>query len=355
MDLFSSIQQRVPFFVFRKFIQLHGMPSGQGYTGIFTAIDSLTDQVLKARYVDLLLNMYTDHLNFGEKQLSLFRLEDDQHAALLGILPGLTPEEGAASTEFPFYLDEADLLASSSEPMLVSVEVDDDGYTLTYSSKRFFTERVDVELEELDKEFQDRYKDFEEILAIRKRYRQFFDVVRVPRARSEIEVRIDSPGHMRKKDVEIAEEKIEQVLQSLLGYALRGGVATLTSVNFFPLIDKLSQSSEGRICELGFITDGGGVKSSKMRRYEDDLRDEAYHKEGSKVAIITPYKIGVRWQLTRSAEVVSNPELFIAGSARQLNGANAPVVKTATIAKCIDANDFNFVYKIVDQYLNSVT
>lgn len=351
MDLYSSIKQRVPFNVYKLFASLRSLPTGHGYAGCFQAIEAISDREKKSEILVDLEKLYLESIIYCEKSLAIYECEESQLSRLRDIMPALEIEESEYSKNYPFYLDNDVLMGESSEPVLVTCFQEDSDWYLVYSSKRFFTERVDIDIEAIDDRFKEQYKEYQDLLAIRKNYRQFFDVVKVPANGNRIEVRVDSPGHMPKKEVDSAVNQMDQVLHSLFGYALRGGSPSLKRANFFPLIDELYKSTEGRICELSFITDTGGVKTSKMRRYEDDLRNEKYHKEGSKNVQITPYKIGIRWQLKKAKDVYSNPELFIAGRHAHL-AQPSPVVDTVSVSKCLERADFEFILGVLEKYLS---
>lgn len=351
MDLLSSIKKRVPFDVYRSFAALHRLPSGRGFDGCMTAITQIPTQEDRENAINLLSSMYNESILHCEKSLLIFEGEPADFEALRTVLPDVEIPESKYSKHYPYYLDYDDLLGVGEAPVLVhKTQVNDDWY-LVYASKRFFTERVEVSLDAINEEFQERLEDFQEILAIKKNYRQFFDVVKIPSSGNYLELRIDSPGKISKAEADKASDAMKGALDALFGFALVGSSSNLRPVNFFPLIKKLYDSREGRVCELSFTTDGGGVKTSKMRRYEDDQRDEAYHKEGSKHAVVTPYKIGVRWLLKRGNETQVNPELYIAGRHSQLSSPTAPVVSNVSISKCLDESDYNFVRDVISRYL----
>lgn len=351
MDLFSSIKKRVPFDVYRSFATLHSLPSGRGFDGCIGAISQIPVPEDREFAIDLLDSMYKESILHCEKSLLIYEGESEDFEALRAVLPDVEIPESDYSKQYPHYLDYDDLLGVDETPVLVhKTQVDDDWY-LVYASKRFFTERVEVSLESINEEFQERLKDFQEILAIKKNYRQFFDVVKIPASGNHLELRIDSPGKISKAEADRASEAMKGALDALFGFALVGSASNLRPVNFFPLIKKLYDSNEGRVCELSFTTDGGGVKTSKMRRYEDDQRSETYHKEGSKHAVVTPYKIGVRWLLKRGKETQVNPELYIAGRHSQLSSPTPPVVSSVSISKCLDESDYNFVRDVIRRYL----
>jgi hypothetical protein len=220
-----------------------------------------------------------------------------------------------------------------------------------FTSKRFFTERVDVPLSVIKDGERQEYSSYDEIVAVKRHYQQFFDVLSVPKKSGPIEIRVDAPGLMPKAEVAEAVKQIEHELWRLGKNVGLETSSYLSKINLFPLIDKIYESSMGDVCELGFVTDGGGIKTAKMRRLGDDLRSEAYHKAGSQIAEIVPFRIGVRWHRKISEELFSDPELLIPGKFQQLSAPSKGNQYHCVVKRCVGLEDFKFIVSRLQQLL----
>jgi len=352
IELFESIKERVPFTVFKVFAEQNNFPGvGRGYDGAQESLLAL-EEPDQSRYLRLLERFYEEHVACGEKALVFFRCNAEEMEALRKGAVNFQPYTSPYTESYPYYLGHNELLEAEDGPSLVAVKEKDASVDLIYATRRFFTERVDIRPEQLVEEAQDEFSDYEKILAIRRVYRQFFDVVSVSKSTDILTLRLDSPGDMPQGELEKAQEDMAQVTYALFGSVLSGKPPELEKVNVFPLVGALNDSPEGRICELGFITDGGGVKHSRMRLHNKDLRDEEYHKAGSNAATITPFKIGIRWGRKRAEEVYSNPELFIPGKMQYVSGQKKGRQNIFKIARCVDQDDYLFVIGKVLKYLS---
>ncbi|MDC0664369.1 hypothetical protein [Marinobacter sp. SS21] len=350
-DLLDSISKRVPYVVINKVITAHQLPTGQGYEKLKAALLALNDD-LKQDVTDRLLEFYQQQLLVGEKAVALLKLDEALKEELLGALTFLEVQPSTATDKYPYYLGDDELAEMQGSPELCGVESDDGYLHLVFTSKRYFTERVKVPLERIKEDSEVDYSDYDEIVAVRRRYQQFFDVVSIPFGEGPIELRVDAPGIMPKAEIS---RSVDQTIKELWRLAKNEGVEiedSFEKVNVFPLIEKMYSSREGRVCDLGFVTDGGGIKNAKMRRYEDDLRDEAYHKAGCESAVITPFRIAVRWQKKIGDGVFSNPELLIPGRFNQLSASSKENQYHYVVKRCTNTDDFQFVMEKIRPHIN---
>ncbi|MGD1942149.1 MAG: hypothetical protein ACFB0G_12630 [Leptolyngbyaceae cyanobacterium] len=125
-------------------------------------------------------------------------------------------------------------------------------------------------------------------------------------------------------------------------------------LNIFPAIDKLYRSTEGKVGEVSFKTDGGSTKNEKMRRTHEDLRQEIYHHAGRKAledaeSDIRLYKIAILLEYQLAENIQSKPELFLPGRKVQLSKIT-PELEEFLISKCCGLEDYEFVFKKIVSY-----
>ncbi|AOY89916.1 hypothetical protein BKP64_18070 [Marinobacter salinus] len=351
-DLLNSISVRTPYLVMNKLVSSKELPTGHGYEKLKANILALKGEERTSAEQDL-TSFYEEQILVGEKAVVLLnQTVDGFRESLIEAFRELEIPESTPQKLFPLYLPQADLLSLEDTPYLCSMREDEQYLNVIFSSKRFFTERVEVPLSDIKESEKDDYSGYDEIVAVRRHYQQFFDVVSIPKLEGPIEIRVDAPGLMPKAEINRAVEQIEKELWRLGKNAGLETSTHLEKVNLFPLIDKIYESSTGSICELGFVTDSGGIKTARMRRIADDLRNEAYHKAGSESSEIVPFRIGVRWQRKMADELFSNPELLIPGKFQQLSAPSKEKQYHCAVKRCVSLEDYRFVLDKISQLIN---
>ena len=236
---------------------------------------------------------------------------------------------------------------------LVDILESEENLSLVFCSKRLFTERVPISTSDFSPETKKDLSEYDEILGVKRFYRQFFDAVVVWKKKDLIEIRIDifteGMSTQERKDSFLAlSEQFNKLVSKFIDVK-----STLNeNINFFPLIDKLYDSDEGKVSELYFTTDEGSIKKEKMRKDMIDLREEIYHKSGrNSVDHINAYHLAILWDFIGVDEVRTQPELLLPAQFYTLN-ATKQDLNEAIIRKCYGSDDYNFVLEKINKYLN---
>lgn len=350
-DLLNSISVRTPYLIMNKLVSSKELPTGHGYEKLKANLLGLKGEARASAEQDL-ISFYEEQILVGEKAVVLLKPTiEGFRESLIEALRQLEIPESEPQKLFPLYLPQTELLQLEDTPYLCNVREDEQYLYVIFSSKRFFTERVEVPLSDIKDTEKDGYSNYDEIVAVRRHYQQFFDVVSVPKSEGSVEIRVDAPGLMPKAEINRAVEQIEKELWRLGKNAGLETTTNLEKVNLFPLIDRIYGSSTGSVCELGFVTDSGGIKTARMRRIADDLRKEAYHKAGSQSSEIVPFRIGVRWQRTAADGLLSNPELLIPGKFQQLSAPSKEKQYHCAVKRCVGLDDYKFILDKVSQLI----
>ncbi len=264
------------------------------------------------------------------------------------------PEESPLVDHFPFLLSEEDLLQiEPDEPLLVKIETLDIGLALIFCTRRLVTERKELSLDDFCEETRNELSGYEEIIAVKHTNRQFFDVVVLRTDLSAVEIRADVSGNIPSAFRTIAFRQIRNKFNELAGEL--GIESPLEEMlNLYPAVEKLYDSTEGRVCELGFITDENSIKHERQRRKEVDLRTETYHHAGrNAVPHITPYRLGICWDIPIAEDVQIRPELFFPGHVRLLS-EETQLLESAIITKCSGLTDYEFIFRKVSESLDEL-
>ncbi|NJN92426.1 MAG: hypothetical protein HC878_20050 [Leptolyngbyaceae cyanobacterium SL_5_14] len=240
-----------------------------------------------------------------------------------------------------------------SLPKLVEIRSLDTSLAMIFCTKRFFTERTEIDPEGLNTEARKALDDYDELVGIKRYTRQFFDEVILWKNQDFVEVRIDIANGMPSQERSQAFIQVIKQFNAVARQKLNIETALKENINFFPLIDRLYESDEGKVGELAFTTDEGSIKFEKMRRGEVDLRDETYHRAGRKaVDHITPYRLAILWKFSLSEDLETQPELLLPGQARILSNSTQKLDEVI-IRKCSGLEDYNFVLEKIVFYLNN--
>lgn len=196
---------------------------------------------------------------------------------------------------------------------------------------------------------------YSEIIGVRKVVYEHVDVVRISHGVTDlgmlsIDVVLDvsKPGDAVLNQEEITKRfnDYHSMVIFALNTALPGRSSAVDPLNFFPAMEKIYNSTDGNVCELGFATTlGGSVKREKMKRNTADLRVETWHAGGrnaiAAAAIpdtIDIYRLSVSWKISMSAD---QPILSVPGTYKALSSGD---VRHALILGCTEMASFDFAF-----------
>ena len=99
-------------------------------------------------------------------------------------------------------------------------------------------------------------------------------------------------------------------------------------------------AADGKVKELGHVTDAAGIYNERMRHKSLDVRDDPYHSGGAhSVSKLHPFSIGKHWVAPNGH---GNPEILIPAHF-SIVSQNDPFIDTAYILGCASEADYNFV------------
>lgn len=337
----------------RAILKICDLPVGRGWDD---TVKKLVDSTKADEFLDgfnQLKEWYCNHLLVGEKAVKLFSVQRNRIDNLIKQFLLHEIESNIFHETYPFLLTEEKLMQADSLPKLVEVRNLENGLAVVFCTKRFFTERTEIDPDGLNEEAKKALDGYDELVGIKQHVRQFFDTVVLWKNKNFIEVRVDITSGMPSQERSRAFIQIIKQFNNLSNRKLGIETALRENVNFFPLIDRLYESEEGKVGELAFTTDEGSIKFEKMRRGEVDLRDETYHRAGRKaVDHITPYKLAILWKFNLLEEIETQPELLLPGQARVLSNSTQELGEVI-IRKCSGLEDYDFVFEKIILYLKS--
>lgn len=352
-QLLESSRKRVPWPAMRAIFKVCELPYGRGWED---TIKKLSEESNKnsnlASNFSTLSKYYSNHLLAGEKALKLFEIDRDQIDKAIEKIKNHEIPTNVFHETYPFPLPDEKLAEIDSLPKLVKVNNSDSQLSVVFCTKRFFTEKTEINPEDLSNEAKSCLGIYDELVGIRRYDRQFFDAIVLWKDKNFVEIRIDtSQGRMPSQERIRAFSEIIDKFNFLVQEETGINEMLKTNINFFPLIDRLYESNEGKVGELAFTTDEGSIKSEKMRRGKVDLRNETYHKAGRQaVDHITAYRLAILWGFQLSDEVETQPELLLPGQSHILS-RSIQNLDEVIITKCSGFKDYNFVFEKITKYL----
>ena len=350
-QILEAFRQRISWSTMRVILKICDLPVGRGWE---QTIKKLTDEKIindDISAIGQLKKCYDNHLLVNDKALKIYQLERKKIDKLIASFKDYEPNSTLFHETYPFPLHDERLKEVDFSQKLVEIKDTEDSLALIFCTKRLFTERIQINTELLNKETRKDLIYYDKIIGIKKHYRQFFDVVILSKMRNIIEVRVDITGGLSLDDKSKAFFQTMNQFNTLSKKIALIETPLQESTNFFPLIDRLYESDEGKVVELAFITDEGSTKSEKMRKGSVDLRTETYHYAGKQaVDHITSYRLAIVWDFQISQTINTKPELLLPGNAQILSN-QTQYLGEVCIKNCSCLKDYNLVIKKILTYL----
>ncbi|MFM2313553.1 MAG: hypothetical protein RLZZ04_2829 [Cyanobacteriota bacterium] len=311
-----------------------------------------------SKKVDQLFSYYNNFLLVSNKAVKLYSREREIINKWIVSFKSHEPEDNLFHEVYPFPLSKTRLNDLDESQKLVEIIDDDDKLVIIFCTKRFAIEKTEIDTHQLQEGARKELINYDKVIGEKRTYYQYFDIVVLSKKENFIEVRVDittsSPfKYLSSKDTDKAFYQTISSFNKLLREIVKTKESLHTSTNVFPLIDRLYESDEGKVIELGFVTDGGSTKHEKMRKNSSCLRIEPYHDAGKRaIDHITPYRLAVSWDVENLDNFKNTLELSLPGNVKELSEVPADLGRFL-IKNCICLEDYNFVLNKVLTYLKT--
>jgi hypothetical protein len=343
MNLYESMQYRMPWTVASDIMSRVGIPVGQGWDKTIDKISNLKKDGEDFRNIESdCLNEYKKHILYGEKNIKFYNVNKEDIENINKSIDKIVIQKNAFTESYPYVVDEDELKTIKPGLNLLEIIEENSGRYLVYGSKKYIEYRERTS--EIPDAIREHVGEIDEIIYIRHGVRQFFDVSWVPYSEGIIELRADSP-----KDIN---DTYTYTHRGMIGVIEDGNnfQSLKNSINLFPLIRKIYDAEdEGYVVEMEFITSTASSKKERMRKSKTDLRAERYHQAGSSAihGKFDPYKLCVRWP---TEDESTHPELIIKGNSRAIFSKN-PFIADATIRWCSTDASYSLITDKIFNYL----
>lgn len=273
-------------------------------------IDKGQEEVYKNLFDDL-IEYKTNCTILSSKRLLVF---DNQE--LLSKLRAVNLSSLKVCDEFSRYFpfDRPYSYENPREPELAHILQTDKGAYYIYCKKSYKPVTITASkstLEKIENEHGETHHQIDVRIKGRKPY-QTFDILFIPNDSKYFYVLLDT--RRENCDFKAAWEYLNLSIRKSLNVTFSGGL----EVNLFNSISKFFFSKEGYISQFALNYGSDNSPSDHTNKFEEDLRDKAYHIEGRKTVdkeLLQFYELGVRWWHTTS----EFSELLFKGTKKILN------------------------------------
>ncbi|WP_219728706.1 hypothetical protein, partial [Serratia marcescens] len=300
---------------------------------------------------DSIKTLYLSQLYFGQRTVYFSQVSEDDNdvfatnvAHVCDVMRELY--YSSAHSHLSLYRGRYPLPVSQDElhslpltnPCPVFLDETSERLRLIFTYPRAYKERVAIDISDVDFSGDEvsQFRGFDEIIGIKSGRAQSFDCIQLDKMTGVVQFQIDHSRHILKDEMDIAARRYRHMLMD--GYREMTGVsAPVARINIHSKIDELYGSDDGRVYNLEHATATGSVKTEKMRKREDDLRDEQFHQAGLDAidGETNNFCITKQWD----GECGSCLKLTIDGGV-SLAARSDPQVDYATLEGCITDNDF---------------
>ncbi|WP_285351889.1 hypothetical protein [Pseudomonas sp. ME-P-057] len=343
LSYIDALQVRdVSFKSFRNALKNLNLPVSTGWQQTIAKIaPHLKNKLTKVSYSDALALAHDDITLYCDKVVKVYEVDEADVSSLLNAMSnGFVVQATVYSSDFPLPLSPTDLLKAPLKVQCVAQWDEKDRANFMLCSRQYVTEREQIPGDSLGDDAMKDFGRFDELIGIRRKPIQLYDVVALLPEQGRIEIRID--GLKKFNSDEIA-KRLRWIERMVSQFAVKkiGVVDILASpVNFYPAIKKLYDSGDGVVGELGHVTDAAGIYREKMRHKSRDVRQDPYH-HGGTVAVVdlNAYSISKHWP---SPAGNGEPEISIPAHFSIAN-SNNPIVDVLHVLNCSSVEDYDFV------------
>lgn len=256
------------------------------------------------------------------KAVSFYELNKAAVALLSLAIKTAAAPKSVFSASFPIDVDESALKVDDGQLKIAHAFSDDFGAGLVLSRKRSFTVNNDIYPSSFSPEMKKQFPDADRIVEVKVYHRQTYDILYVNKKQGVLEMRADVT---RENGLQQTAGQLQKSIDDLRAFANKfvsgvvKGYDLGAPINLMPLAKKVYEDKSGAIKKIGFATEEESVKRETMKAGVD-LRDELFHKAGSKAVEhkISIFEVAIQWH---GSDVVggvpgSKPEMYIPGSYR---------------------------------------
>lgn len=343
----DALQVRdVSFKTFRNALKNLDLPVSTGWQQTIDKIaPGLKANDTRVAYEQALEKIHNEMTLYCDKVVKVYEVDSRRLRKLLKAMSlDFVAKKTAYTADFPFPLSSKDLVAASLDVVCVAQWDESDRTNFMMCSKQYITEREEIPGDSLGDDAKKDFGIFDELIGIRRRPLQLYDVVTLLPEQELIEIRVDGLKRFNADDIGRRLRRIEQLVSQFADKNIGETDILSSPVNFYPAIKKLYDNEDGVVGELGHVTDAAGIYREKMRHKSRDVRLDPYHHGGTEAVVdLNAYSIAKHWQ---SPVGNGQPEVLIPAHF-SIASETSPVVDVLHVLNCSTQEDYDFVIEKV--------
>ncbi|ANJ93396.1 hypothetical protein [Serratia plymuthica] len=338
--------KNISFRVVQHALKLYNLPSARGWDPLLEHYRDIHDRDVG----ESLKKIYLSQLHYGERTIFFSQINESTERNITAVADTIKAIYRSSQhrdlaiyrDSFPLPLSQDALnVAFLNNPCPAEIDENEYQIKLFFTYPRVYKERTTIDVEDMDLNSPEMFPllGFEEIIGVRSGRAQSFDCIVLNKITGGIQFHIDHSKNILKDDMEKAAIRYRHLLMDKY-QEINSELIPLNKVNIYQKIDELYNSNDGRIFNLEHATSTGSVKTEKMRKRVDDLRDERFHTAGLDAISgeTNNFAITKQWD----GGFGSNLKLTIDGSISMVSNSN-PFIDYATIEGCVSEDDFNLL------------
>lgn len=291
--------------------------------------------------IEALATGLTEHLVAGEKLIQLVKVSAAERKALEGWIRSKRIHKNDLTDAFPGVAPEATIVPLRAlDPTSAGFVELENGIAALFTAVRSYVKSEPVPASSLKASAAG---GFERLVGYRRFHLQTFDAIWLPEGRPEyVVLAVDYPTKVPRKD-------FPEPGMAFLNFTLRQQLRRQLKVaNFWHAIDGLYEGTEGKLVDYGFSAGGQSVNHHRARRKTSVCLRKAIYDAAGAAAVkaagseLELFKAAIQWSYKHDDDIVTEPEVMIAGMAADLNKP-MPVVNHCIVRNCLSTSDLNFV------------
>lgn len=345
LDIFS---ERMKWGVFSNSVRGEVIPKAINYSKLIDKVEGLeeteeSESILEA--ICQLIQKLKENVAFGEKAVRLGKLESEEIKKLQEIASSCI--EDFLSNDSSWLMSKEPSLRPEQTPELIFAEQTKDETTWYFNAARSVTSKEEIPASAFNDEFIDNRNSDEKFYAIKKTIKRCIDIVSFNAEKEIIEFRIDNTASFSSNERFLAFHMLDTAFKNICREKSQSSVH-FEVLELFDAITKLYEIpvGNGRVVELSFATDEGGIKRNKKRLSGGCILEEEFHKSGCQGIDnqLTPYRIARVWSY-QSSHYNSEPELLLPGTLRMASQtrSSTPILNEFLVSKVVGHSDYAMV------------
>lgn len=363
----SNIEKKISLPEFADKLRSLSLPASSSWTKTISTLKEVSEyhdlDPKTIANLDLIVNWIDEYLSFHAKTIFTFPLKKKQHPPLDNIYSAFIDNlknsfvKTTYPKKFPYLLSKEELQQYNNTTTLREIRKNSTHIDCIFSQVKEYKTRNEINITQNDAEAVEKLKGYSKIIGVKTVSHEHIDIVRFDLKQNSIELHLDitRPGKSILNLIEI--ENRQKSYKDIINASVVAKIPSFyipAALNLFKTIQKIYDSHQGNVCELGFVTTAGGsVKKEKMKRYDVDLRSETWHAGGMNAVTTGPvpdkvemYQLSVCWKISNSSDM---PILSIPGTYRSLTSAE---VEHAIILGCKEKASYDFALSQLQHFAN---